>query len=159
MPLLSKPAAPPAGELLDQLHRLQIRKGYIALEDLAELAQACSVPLSRLYHSASFYEAFSFEPRGRHMIRVCMGTACHIRGGEKLLEVLKARLHVDPGGTTADREFSLETVHCVGACSMSPVLRIDTETRGRVKANQIGRLLRSCGSRDDAPAEEEGGGQ
>jgi NADH-quinone oxidoreductase subunit E len=114
----------------------------MAREDLESVATELGIPLSLVFHSATFYRAFSFTPRGRHTVRVCMGTACHIRGGEKLLEKLPSRLSVQPGETTKDRLFTLETVHCVGACSMSPVIQINATTRGRLRADRIDRLIR-----------------
>lgn len=143
MPILPKPRPSPAGAVLGRLHAIQAEKGYLPKADLESAAEALGVPLSVVFHSATFYQAFSFEPKGRHTIRVCMGTACHIRGGEKLLEKLASRLKIRPGETTDDRRFTLETVHCVGACSMSPVVRIDDRTRGRLKADKIDRLIAS----------------
>ena len=142
MPLLPESQAPPAGAILDRLHDIQTANGCLSREDLKKIAEDLGVSLSRLYHCASFYDAFSFEPKGRHTIRICMGTACHIRGGEKVLEKLTSRLNIQPGETSEDRRFTLEKVHCVGACSMSPVLCIDAKTQGRISVDKIERLIK-----------------
>jgi NADH:ubiquinone oxidoreductase subunit E len=105
--------------------------------------------LSGLYSAAAFYSAFRFQPRGRHTVQVCLGTACYIRGGDRLLEKIEGLLKVRPGETTQDGVFSLETVHCLGSCSMSPVVRIDETTYGRVRVDRIGRILKKY--RSDSP--------
>jgi NADH:ubiquinone oxidoreductase subunit E len=110
--------------------------------------------LSQLYSAASFYAAFSFQPRGRHIIQVCLGTACYIRGADRLLEKLESLLGIRPGETTGDQAFTLETAYCFGSCSMSPVIRVDGEPYGRLKADYLPRILKKCQER-----ETEGGSQ
>ena len=143
MPLL--PLHPPlqGGALLAKLHALQEDCGYLSLETLDRAARELGVPLSQLYSAAIFYSAFSFQPRGLHTIRVCMGTACHIRGGENLHEQLEALLGIKVEETTADRQFTLETVRCVGSCSMSPVIQIDGDTRGRLRPDRLAKVLQA----------------
>jgi len=142
MPLIAPRDHPPPGAVLDRLHAIHSVRGYLPEADLLTAAQDLAVPLSQLYSAASFYSAFSFQPRGRHTVQVCLGTACYIRGGDRLLERLETLLEVKPGETTQDRMFTLETVHCLGSCSMSPVVRVDEETYGRVKADRLGRMLK-----------------
>ena len=150
MALIPQPHYPAGGAVLNKLHEIQATQGYLSQESLQYAAQELEVSLSRLYSAATFYSAFSFQPRGRHIIRVCMGTACHIRGGEKLLERLGAMLNVASGQTTEDGDFTVEIVHCVGSCSMSPVIRIDGTTIGRIRPDRLRRILKSYGSKDIA---------
>ena len=137
-----------------KLHAVNAEHGYISEDALRKAAKDLGVPLSRLYGAVSFYSAFSFEPRGRHRIQVCLGTACYIRGGDKLLEKLEQALGVKPGETTEDGQFTLETVHCVGSCSMSPVMRIEGETHGRLKADHLRRILKAYGKASPVPAQD-----
>lgn len=153
MTLIPQPHHPAGGALLAKLHEIQKTRGYLSQSSLEQGAWELGVSLSQLYSAATFYSAFSFQPRGRHAVRVCMGTACHIRGGEKLLERLKAILNVSVGQTTQDGVFTLETVHCVGSCSMSPVVRVDDETRGRLRADRLFRILKPYGLKDKAESE------
>jgi NADH-quinone oxidoreductase subunit E len=156
MPLIPQPPPLPGGALLHRLHAIQAEHGYLPREALQKAAGELGVPLSRLYGAASFYTAFTFQPRGRHTVHVCLGTACHIRGGQRILEKLENLLDVRPGETTADGEYTLETVHCMGSCSMAPVIRVRGETYGRLRPDRLNRLLRP-GAAAPEPADEEGG--
>ena len=157
MPLIPQPPPLPGGALLARLHRINAEHGYLPGEELRRAANELDVPLSQVFSAASFYASFSFEPRGRHTVHVCQGTACYIRGGDKLLEKLEATLGVKPGETTEDRLFTLETVYCVGSCSMAPVIRVDGDTHGRLKPDRIPRILKKC--RPVEGQEAESGGQ
>ena len=145
MPLITSGPPPAAGALLARLHALQAERGYLPEEDLRQAARDLGVPLSQLYSAASFYAAFSFQPRGRHCVQVCLGTACYIRGGDRLLEKLESTLGVGPGETTADREVTLETAYCFGSCSMSPVVRVDGVPYGRLRPDRLPRILARSG--------------
>lgn len=142
MPVIAQPPRPAAGALLTRLHAIRTEHGYLPEEDLRRAARELAVPLSRLYSAATFYAAFGFEPRGRHTVQVCLGTACYIRGGMKLLERVQSILGVESGQTTEDRAFTLETVHCLGSCSMSPVIRVDNDTYGRLRADLLPYILK-----------------
>ena len=142
MPLIPQPAPPAGGALLARLHAINAEHGYLPEAELRLAADELGVPTSQVYSAASFYAAFSLDPRGRHTIQVCLGTACYIRGGDKLLEKLEATLGVEPGGTTEDRVFTLETVYCLGSCSMSPVVRVDGDTYGRLRADRLPHILK-----------------
>lgn len=127
--------------LVGILQEVQREEGYLPRKTLSRLAQQLDLPLSRLYGLATFYRSLSLIPTGRHRISVCLGTACHVRGGQAILNRLERLLRVQAGGTTADRRFTLETVRCVGCCSLGPVVRIDTETFGRVRQDKLARIL------------------
>jgi NADH-quinone oxidoreductase subunit E len=141
MPLITREPPPPAGVVLATLHGINSAHGYLPEGALRAAADELGVPLSQLYSTASFYSAFGFEPRGRHTIQVCVGTACYIRGADRLLEKLESLLGVRPGETTADGTFTLETAYCFGSCSMSPVIRVDGQPQGRVRADRLPRIL------------------
>ena len=145
MPLIEQLSPPEGGAVLARLHHIKAEHGYLPEAALSNAANELCVPLSQLYSAASFYAAFSFKPRGRHTIQVCLGTACYIRGGDKLLEKLEATLGVKEGETTDDLGFTLETVYCLGSCSMSPVMRVDEDTYGRLKPNHLTRILKKYG--------------
>jgi NADH-quinone oxidoreductase subunit E len=142
MPLIVQSPPPPGGALLARLHAINAEHGYLPEEALRNAAIELGVPLAQLYSAASFYAAFSFQPRGRHTVQVCLGTACYIRGGDRLLEKLESILGVKPGETTSDRAFTLETAYCFGSCSMSPVIRVDGQPYGRLRADQLLRILK-----------------
>ena len=141
MPLIPQPSPPAGGALLARLHAINAEHGYLPEEELRRAADELGVPLSQVYSAASFYAAFSFEPRGRHTIHVCQGTACYIRGGDKILDKLESMLKVKVGETTNDRFFTLETVYCLGSCSMGPVIRVDGDTYGRLRPDRLPRIL------------------
>ena len=123
------------------LQDVQRQEGYLPRKTLSCLSQRMDLPPSRLYALATFYRSFSLTPVGRHRISVCLGTACHVRGGQAILDRLERLLRVEAGGTTPDRRFTLETVRCVGCCSIGPVVRIDEETFGRVGQDKLEKIL------------------
>ena len=151
MPLIAQPVHPPAGAMLTKLHAINSERGYLPEEDLRAAADELALPLSQMYSAATFYSAFSFKPRGLHTVQVCLGTACYIRGGDRLSEKLKTTLGVKEGETSEDGVFTIDTVHCLGSCSMSPVLRVDEDTYGRFKIDRIPRILKKY--RSGEPAE------
>jgi NADH-quinone oxidoreductase subunit E len=154
MRLIAQGPPPPAGVLLARLHSINAAHGYLPEPELRAAADELGVPLSQLYSAASFYASFSFQPRGRHTIQVCLGTACYIRGGDRLLEKLESILGVKAGNTTEDHAFTLETAYCFGSCSMSPVIRIDAEPYGRLRADRLPRILE--GYRQEGVSDREG---
>lgn len=128
--------------LIPMLQDIQKAKGYLSEVDLIEVARQVEVPLSRLYSLATFYKAFSLTPRGRHTIQVCLGTACHVRGGNKLLDKLERDLAVAPGETTDDDRFTLEAVRCVGCCGLAPVVVIDERFHGKLNQKKMENVLK-----------------
>ncbi len=125
------------------LQAIQKEYGYLPEKALVFTAEKLEVPISHIYSVGTFYSTFSFVPKGRHVVTVCLGTACHVRGAQRVLNGLSKKLAVATGGTTEDMRFSLETVRCVGCCSLGPVVRIDQDTHGRVGQDELGRMLDS----------------
>jgi len=115
------------GPLVSVLQDINIDLRYLPPDALRYVSQRLQIPLSLVYHVATFYTAFSLTPRGQHILKVCVGTACHVRGSARLLETLESRLEVRAGDTTKDMQFTLETVNCLGACAMGPLVVVDEE--------------------------------
>jgi NADH:ubiquinone oxidoreductase subunit E len=118
--------------LIPVLQEVQGLFRYLPEEALVRVSQGLNVPLSRIYGVVTFYAQFYLSPRGRHVIKSCQGTACHVRGGKGSLEALMRELKVEPGGTTEDLTFSLETVACLGTCFLAPVIMIDHDYYGKL---------------------------
>ncbi|MBM4331454.1 MAG: NAD(P)H-dependent oxidoreductase subunit E [Deltaproteobacteria bacterium] len=129
------------GALILVLHKAQNLIGYLPREVQRKIADGLSIPLSDVAGVVTFYSFFTMVPKGRHSIKVCLGTSCYVRGGQKLLEELKKKLDVPVGGTTEDRRFSLEVVRCIGACGLSPALTVGEDVFGRVKNIKLGEIL------------------
>ncbi len=120
------------GALIPILQKVQEKFGYLSEKAIAEIAKASRMSESEVFGVASFYAQFYFSRRGQHTVKVCLGTACHVRGGEKILDEIKRELSVDSAGTTEDYKFSLERVACFGSCALAPVLVIDKDVYGRM---------------------------
>jgi len=130
-----------ASALIAILQDLQKRFNYLPQELLRYVALRMNVPLTRVYGISTFYKAFSLKPRGKHLIDVCLGTACHVRGGMKILERLERDLGIKNGETTYDEKFSLKSVRCVGCCGLAPVVVIDDEFHGKLNQEMIPKIL------------------
>jgi len=129
------------GQLISILQDIQAELYYLPREALVQVSNAMGIPLSRVYSVATFFRAFSLKPRGKHLVNVCLGTACHVRGSAKVLEQLERSLDISPGDTTADAKFTLETVNCMGCCALGPVVNIDGEYFGQMNAGKVDSLL------------------
>jgi len=129
------------GSLVSILQDTQSEIGYLAREALMEVSQGLDVPLSQVYSVATFFKAFSLKPRGRHLVNVCLGTACHVRGAVKVLETIEREAGIKSGETDEDLRFSLETVNCVGACALGPIVIIDGKYSGDMKIDKVKALL------------------
>jgi NADH-quinone oxidoreductase subunit E len=129
-------------ELLATLQDIQGNENWLPRESLAHVAAGLNVPLSRVYGMATFFSSFSLKPRGKHVCTICMGTACHVRGAQRLVEHVEREHGIGPGETTADLRLTLETVNCVGACAMGPLAIIDGEYHGQLSTQTLGRLLK-----------------
>lgn len=123
------------------LQAIQRRYNYLPRHALTYLSVKIGIPYSRIYGVATFYSTFSLEPRGRNIVSICLGTACHVRGGERIRERICENLHIQDGQTTDDRRFTLESVRCIGCCSLGPVIKINEEMHGRLSADQVDSIL------------------
>lgn len=131
------------GSLISLLQDVQDECGYLPQEVLQYISRAREVPLSKMFCVATFYSSFSLEPRGRNLVSVCLGTACHVQNGENLFTKCSRELKLDGQvGTTSDRAFTLEKVRCMGCCSMAPVVRMNEDTHGHMTQTKVGSLLR-----------------
>ncbi len=129
--------------LISILQDVQEEFNYLPRDALKKVSDILDLPLSQVFSVASFYKAFSLKPRGRHVINVCLGTACHVRGGKRLVDRLGMLLDVKPGETTENLRFTLETVNCLGACALGPIMVIDGKTHGRVRQDGVGKILQN----------------
>ena len=129
------------GSLIPVLEEVQETLGYLPKSIQRRIALGLGVPLGEVYGVVTFYSFFTMAPRGRHTVKCCLGTACYVRGGKKNLEKLTTLLGIEPGSTTADRRFSLETVRCLGACGLAPVITADADTFRQVKPARLMELL------------------
>ena len=126
--------------LISILHDVQDKYKYLPEEALKMVASRLRMDINEIYGVATFYKSFSLVPQGKHSITLCLGTACHVRGGPKILRELKSLLHIEPGQTTKDRQFSLNTVNCLGVCAIGPVIFVDGKFYGEMnplKAKKI----------------------
>lgn len=128
--------------LVDILQDIQAEIGYLPKDVLVETGRRLGVPLSRIYSVATFFKAFSLTERGRNLISVCMGTACHVRGAVKVLERIEKELKIKRGETTKDLKFTLETVNCVGACALGPMVIIGEDYHGEMTPEGIVSVLK-----------------
>jgi len=128
--------------LLAILQDIQAEENYLPKEDVKSVAKQLDVPLSRVYSLATFFSTFSLQPRGKHICSVCMGTACHVRGAPRLTESLSREFDVPVGGTTADMKLTLETVRCVGACALGPLVILDGEYHGNMTPAKLDRVMK-----------------
>jgi len=139
-------AEPALIQVLQDVHRAY---NYLPCDVLNRVAQALHVPVAKVFSVATFYKAFSLVPQGRTIVKVCTGTACHIRGARQILEELERVLRVKPGETTEDMGFTIKTVNCVGACAMAPVVIVGGRYHGAAKAVNVDKYLREEGSGDE----------
>jgi NADH-quinone oxidoreductase subunit E len=129
------------GVLIQLLLDIQRQINWIPKEAIMGIHERLKIPVSEIYRVASFYTALSLKQRGRHLVRVCAGTACYVRGGPRILDSVERTLNIKPGETTNDKNFSLETVNCLGCCALGPVVEIDGQYFGKLSPSNIGQLL------------------
>lgn len=129
------------GALIPVLQATQEIYGYLPREAVSRVARELRIPVSKVFGVATFYAQFHLTPRGRNIIRVCQGTACHVRGGAKILEAVQEELKIGPGGTTPDLRFTLEPVACLGCCGLAPVMMINEDTHGRLVKSKLPSIL------------------
>ena len=131
------------GKLIPILQDIQAEFGYLPREAMLEIANFLDIAESEVYSVATFYNQYRFVPPGKHQVKVCLGTACQIKGGRIILESWQRELDIKEGETTQDREFSLERVACVGCCAMSPVTVVDDKVEGKVSPTRVKGILLS----------------
>ncbi len=129
------------GVLIPIMQDVQNLYNYLPKAALEYVSKKLDVPMAEIYGVVTFYSLFHLNPRGKYIIRCCQGTACHVRGGASILNALEAQLGIKPGETTADGRFTLETVACLGACGLAPVMQIDEDTHGRMTAEKVAKVL------------------
>ena len=144
------------GNLIPILQKVQGKLGYLPPEAMLEIAEFLNMPGVDVYSVVTFYNQFRLNPPGKHSIRVCLGTACHMKGGYITLDAWKRRLAIDTGETTPDREFDLDTVACVGCCTMAPVTVVDDEPQGKVEPTRVDGLLLSFEHKREKKTKEAG---
>jgi NADH:ubiquinone oxidoreductase subunit E len=129
-------------QLIPILQDVQKKLGYVAAEAVTEISKYLRISENQIFGVSSFYAQFRFTPPGRHSIKVCLGTACHVRGGATLLEMLERELGIGCGETTPDKRFDLERVACLGCCALSPVVQVDADIYSRMTVNRLSELLK-----------------
>ncbi len=129
------------GELINVLHKVQGTFGYLPAEVQEVIAKSLQLPVAKVYGVVTFYSFFTMTPKGKHPISICTGTACYVRGAEKVLEEFKKELKVSVGETTADGKFSIACLRCVGACGLAPVIMVGEKTYGRVAPEMVKDIL------------------
>jgi NADH-quinone oxidoreductase subunit E len=129
--------------LVSILQDVQAEYYYLSENAIEEVSRGLGIPLTRVYSVATFFKAFSLIPRGRHLINVCLGTACHVRGAPRVLEKIERDLGISSGETTKDLRFTLETVNCVGACALGPMIIIDGEYHGQMSTDRVSPVLKN----------------
>ena len=135
--------------MITALEEIQERYRYLPPEALILASERLGVPLSQAYAVATFYNAFSLKPKGKHCLNVCVGTACHVRGSPQILDRLETKLNIQAGETTRDHLFTLETVNCLGACALGPIVVTDGEYSGQVTMQKADRILKNILSSED----------
>lgn len=129
------------GELINVLHQVQNKLGYLPAEVQEVIAKELNVSLAKVYGVVTFYSFFTMKPQGEHPISICMGTACYVRGAEQVLGEFKRQLKIEVGQTTADGKFSLSSLRCVGACGLAPVVMVGERVFGRVSPQQVNKII------------------
>jgi len=130
------------GNLIPVLQLVQKEYGYLPQDVLLEISRHTSIPASRIFGVATFYEQFYLEPHGRHTVKCCRGTACHVRGGRGMINAIKRLLDIDEGQTTEDMRFTFETVACLGTCFLAPVMMVNNDYYGNLESKQIEGILK-----------------
>ena len=130
------------GQLVPILQDIQAEENYLPKDSLVQVGLGLGISLSQVYSVATFFKAFSMKPRGRHLINVCMGTACHVRGAERVLEKIERATGIDASDSTDDGRFSLETVNCVGACALGPIVVVDGDYAGQMRTDKVEKMLK-----------------
>jgi len=135
--------------LIPILQEVQEQQGYLSREAVADISRHLNLPASKLYGVATFYNQFRFQPKGKYHFVVCRGTACHVKGSNRALEMAQKLLRLNPGQTSRDRLFSLEVVACMGACGLSPVVNVNGEFYAKVTPQKLAKIIRECKEKEN----------
>ncbi len=143
---------PKAGRdsLIPILQEVQAEQGYLSEDAVVSIGRHLQIPASKVYGVATFYNMFRFQPKGKYHVMVCRGTACHVKGSKKVLDVVTKALKIEPGKTSRDRLFSLEVVACMGACGLAPVVNINGEFYAKVTPMRLARIIEECRAKERA---------
>ncbi len=133
--------------LIFLLQDIQSEYGYISKDSMQLVSDYTGVPITQAYSVATFYQSFRLEPKGEHELRVCLGTACHLKGGQRIVEELERKLNINSEETTKDMMYTLNTVNCVGACALAPVLLVDEKYETNITAGKIKKILKKIESK------------
>ncbi len=139
-------------ELIPMLQRVQATLGYLPERALLEIAGWVKLPAATVFGAATFYTQFRFHPRGKHTIRVCRGTACHVKGSDRILNDIKTFFDIAPGETSKDGMFTLETVACFGSCALAPVVLVDDTVKGRMNPSKTRQIIQQIREADEEPS-------
>jgi NADH-quinone oxidoreductase subunit E len=139
-------------DLITVLQQIQSQRHYLPEEALCSVACHFRIPLTRVFHVATFYNCFSLEPVGEHLVQVCLGTACHVRGAPRVLERFLRELKLPAPGTSQDLQFTVQPVRCVGCCALAPVVRVDSHTHSHLTQAKVRGLLKRYQHKEAAPA-------
>jgi len=130
--------------LIPILQEVQEAEGYLSREAVIQISKHLKLPASKTYGVATFYNQFRFQPKGKYHFMVCRGTACHVKGSDKVLQTVMKQLKLSPGQTSRDRMFSLEVVACMGACGLAPVVNVNGEFYAKVSPRKLAQIIQSC---------------
>jgi NADH-quinone oxidoreductase subunit E len=136
-------------DIIEIMQDIQRIENYLPMDGLLYISEKLELALTRIFDIATFYKAFSLKPRGKHVIKVCCGTACHLNGATQSLEQINRKLDIKDGETTEDRRFSLETVNCLGACALAPVVVVGEDYHDSADAGKIDKILSSYQSEEE----------
>jgi len=146
-PILSSHAGKPE-KLIEVLQDIQGIYNYLPEKALWKVSESLGTPVIEVFRVANFYKAFSLQPRGKHLVTLCMGTACHVRGAPKFIDEIKGQLNIDPGETSGDKSFTVETVNCVGACALGPVVIMDEKYHDHMTSLKLRKMIEDTKEKD-----------
>ena len=129
-------------QLISLLQDIQAEFNYLPQETLVKVSRKLDIPLSQVFSVATFFQSFTLKPRGRHTITVCLGTACHVKGGQRLVDKIERDYKISPGETTQDERFTLETANCLGCCALGPVVVVDGKYESQVTPDKLDKILK-----------------
>lgn len=141
------------GAIIPVLQKIQVKFGYLPKDAMEIVSREMRIPMAHLVGVASFYAQFRMTPRGKYMMKVCCGTACHVKGAQKLVEKVTEKLNIHHGETTTDKMFTMERVACIGACSLAPVITVNDEAEGYLSVNQLEKIIENLSEAEENEGE------